>query len=78
MAMELVFLVNIARRATRERIIPKAIDMTQIPPALEVYTTFFGTEVEKSTAFFRAFHAWTGLTPELARESMVGSNQVAA
>ena len=44
-ASELVFLVQIARIATREQIIPTAIHTTIDLPEIDVYEEFFGTTV---------------------------------
>jgi AraC-like DNA-binding protein len=41
-AMELVFVVNIARMATRDRITPLAVHVTTALPAAEAYTAYFG------------------------------------
>ncbi|MEO0828793.1 MAG: AraC family transcriptional regulator ligand-binding domain-containing protein [Cyanobacteria bacterium J06635_1] len=45
-ATELVFLVHLARLATRERIIPKAVQVTVNLPGKEHYEDFFGTRVD--------------------------------
>ena len=44
-AFELAFWVHIARLATRERIIPKAVHVSMTLPDIETYETFFGVRI---------------------------------
>lgn len=46
-ATELVFLVHIARLATRERIMPIAVSITTNLPQTEQYESFFGVRIEQ-------------------------------
>ncbi len=44
-ATELVFLVHMARLATRERIVPEAVHMRELPPEAGAYAAFFGVPI---------------------------------
>jgi len=48
-AIELVFLVHMARKATRERIVPKTVHMIKPMANVEVYEEFFGIAVKRDT-----------------------------
>lgn len=46
-AFELVFWVNVARMATRERIVPESVHVAIDLPAIEVYEAYFGVGVQR-------------------------------
>ena len=70
-AMELVFMVHLARLAIRERIVPKAVRSTMKLPELGAYEAFFGTRVELGAFNGVAFTAEDARRPFLtANESM--------
>jgi AraC-like DNA-binding protein len=80
-ATELVFLVYIARLATRERIMPTAVSITANLPQIEQYESYFGVRIERGNfngLIFAASDAekpfltangnmWSFFEPELSR-----------
>lgn len=78
-ATELVFLVHMARLATRERIVPIAVHLTTSPPAIAKYEAFFGAKItvgridglvfsaeDAGKPFLTASEAmWSAFEPEL-------------
>ncbi len=80
-ATELVFLVHMARLATRERIMPTAVSITSSLPKIEQYELFFGVRVEQGNLNGLTFAAkdaqkpfltaneniWSVFEPELSR-----------
>ena len=70
-ATELVFFVHIARLATREKIVPLAVSVTTILPAVEHYESFFGVRIEQGNCNEIIFAAEDAQKPFLtANENM--------
>ena len=71
LATELVFLVHLARLATRERIVPASVTITLPLPEAERYAAFFGCRVAIGNTDGLAFHADDARKPFLtANDSM--------
>lgn len=45
LTMELVFMLHLVRLATREQIIPQAVELCALPPQADLYTAFFGVPI---------------------------------
>lgn len=70
-AGELVFFVQLARMATRERIVPRSVHTTIRIPQAEAYREFFGVPIQRDTFNGVSFHAADARRPFLtANEQM--------
>jgi AraC-like DNA-binding protein len=70
-AAELVFLVHLARLATREHVVPEAVHVEAQLPGVEAYECFFGCRVERGARSDLAFSAADAQRPFLtASEKM--------
>ncbi len=70
-AMELVFWVHIARLATREHIVPKAVHATIHIPQVVAYEVYFGTHVSRDT-----FNGVTFTAEDAARPFLTASDSM--
>ena len=71
LAMELVFLVQLTRLATRATLIPETVRMTRLPSDIEPYERFFGVRIEAGEFNGLAFSAADARRPFLtANERM--------
>ncbi len=73
LAMELVFLVHLPRLATRATIIPKAVQMTTLPPDSEPYEQFFGVSIEAGEFDGLAFSSADARRPFLTANDQMWS-----
>jgi AraC-like DNA-binding protein len=64
-AMELVFFVQIARLATREKLLPLAITTPEPPQPAAAYTTYFGRAIEAGPLHTVTFAARDAMRPFL-------------
>jgi AraC-like DNA-binding protein len=72
-ATELVFLVHIARLATRERIMPTAVSITASLPKTEQYESFFGVRIEQGIVNSLTFAAQDAEKPFLTANENIWS-----
>lgn len=67
--MELVFLTQLARLATRKRIVPHNLELPQLPADLAPYRDYFGTTIHPGKAIRIAFAAEDATCPFLTEDA---------
>lgn len=68
-ATEMVFFTQLARLATRQRIVPNAVKLIQLPQHLAVYQDYFGVTPQQGKRIQISFSAQDALRPFLTEDA---------
>lgn len=68
-ATEMVFFTQLARLATRQRIVPIAVKLVQLPDNLEAYREYFGVTPQSGKVIQISFSAQDALRPFLTEDT---------